>query len=77
MWLNTGNQAFNIYWSSTKQLVTFSIKDAPALSLFHIPQGCFIRNIPVDSNLFGRVFIEFYGSEDLMIGASVNQGVQL
>jgi hypothetical protein len=65
MWLNTGNQAFNIYWSSTKQLVTFSIKDAPALSLFHIPQDAFIRNIPVDSNLFGRVFIEFYGSEDL------------
>jgi hypothetical protein len=62
-WLNFRYDSSGVTWSSTKQLVHVSIKDAPALC----PVGGtgIVRNIPVPNNLFGRVFVEFYGSPDI------------
>jgi hypothetical protein len=62
-WLNIYYDSRGVTWRSTKMLVFVAIKDSPALCPIG-NEGAF-RNIPVPNNLFGRVFIEFYGSPDL------------
>lgn len=72
-WLNiTGttpaSYELTVSWSTTKQIFQVRVKGVPTLSpaiILTSILGSYISKIPVDANLSGRVFIEFYGSPDV------------
>ena len=66
---NTSTFSLVSSWSTTKQIFDVMVKNVPTLcpAIFQplpLLSTAYISRIPVDANLSGRVFVEFYGSPD-------------